>query len=135
MTPQEANVLLTAAKRHDYLVVDTEEAASTWARALGPRRRPDGTHDEGIPYRAGELIIQDYYGMHTDPQNRKPIDASFIRKLYHSKTRELESQHRAINPPARKLKKGPPRWYVLEQRAKGRMQDADPLDFEDRPRP
>lgn len=124
MTPQEANVLLTAAKRHDYLVVDTDESASTWARAL---------HE--IPYRAGELIIQDYYGKHTDPQNRKPIDASFIRKLYHSKTRELESQHRAINPPRPKPKKGPPRWYVLEQQAKGRMQDADPLDFEDRPRP
>lgn len=134
MNPQEASALLAFARQHDHLVLSTDAAAQTWAAALGARPKADGQWDDGIPFAAGQLVVQDYYGMHPDPHNRRPIDASVIRKLYYSKAREQGSKHRALNPAPPKAKNGPPRWYVLEQQAKGRMQDADPLDFEDRPR-
>lgn len=97
MTPQEANALLTFARGHDHLVVDTPEQAQTWAQSL-----------DHVPIGAGRLIVQDYYGKNADPQNRKPIDASFIRRLYSTKARELESRHRALNPPPKKRGNGPP---------------------------
>lgn len=97
MTPQEANALLTYARRHDHLVVDTEEQAQTWAKSLAH-----------VPIAAGRLVVEDYYGQHADPQNRKPIDASFIRKLYASKSRELNARHRAIAAPEPRRGNGPP---------------------------
>lgn len=135
MNPQEASALLAFARQHDHLVLNTDAEAQTWAYALGPRDRANGTRDEGVPFEAGRLLVQDYYGMHLDPQNRKPLDASIIRKLYTSKKAELGSKHRAIAPPPPKTKPGMPRWYVIEQQAKGRRPDLDPMDFEDRPRP
>lgn len=97
MTPQEANALLTYARRHDHLVVDTPETADTWAKHLAH-----------VPIEAGKLVVSDYYGQHADPQNRKPIDSSFIRKLYSDKARELTARHRALGPPEPRQGNGPP---------------------------
>lgn len=134
MNPQEASALLAFARQHDHLVLSTDAAAQTWAAALGARPKADGQWDDGIPFAAGQLVVQDYYGMHPDPHNRKPIDASVIRKLYYSKARERESKHRAIAPPKHAGKNRAPRWFIVEEQRRGRMLDRDPLDYEDRPR-
>ncbi|WP_258933223.1 hypothetical protein [Nesterenkonia pannonica] len=97
MTPQEASALLVYARQHDHLVVDTDAQAHTWA-----------THLEHVPVSAGRLIVSDYYGRHSDPDRRKPIDASVIRKLYSSKAREVDARSRALDPPSPKPRTGPP---------------------------
>lgn len=97
MTPQEASALLAFARQHDHLVLNTDAQAQTWA-----------SHLDHVPVEAGRLIVSDYYGQHSDPQNRKPIDASFIRKIYSSKARELTARHRALEPPEPRQGNGPP---------------------------
>ena len=97
MTPQEASALLAYARQHDHLVLNTDAQAETWAASLAD-----------IPLAAGRLIVTDYYGQHSDPQNRKPIDASFIRKLYASKAREINARHRALEPPPPRAGNPPP---------------------------
>lgn len=129
MTPQEASALLAFTRQHDHLVLNTDAEAQTWAYALGPRDRADGTRDEGVPFHAGKLLVQDYYGMHLDPQNRKPLDASIIRKLYASKKSEMGSKHRALNPPPPPDKRKMPRRILLKFQAAGKLLDRNPDDY------
>lgn len=132
MNAQEASALLAFARQHDHLVLSTDAAAQTWAAALGARPKADGAWDDGIPFAAGQLVVQDYYGMHPDPQNRRPIDASVIRKLYYSKARERESKHRALNPPPPPDKRLMPRRILLRFQAAGKLLDRNPDDYPNR---
>lgn len=97
MTPQEASALLAYARQHDHLVLNTDAATDTWAASL--------SH---IPIDAGKVIIQDYYGKHRTPENRKPMDASILRQIFTTKAREYESKQRALEPTPPKRRGGPP---------------------------
>ena len=119
MTPQEANALLTFARQNDHLVVDADGALETWANHLAH-----------IPLGAGKLIVQDYYGKHPDPENRKPIDASFIRKLYSSKHRELAARQRALEPPPPRAGSRMPRHVLEKLQARGILTDRNPHDYQ-----
>lgn len=122
MTPDEVNMLLAFAATYDRFLENEESTFETWCHNL-----------QHIPYDDAKIAVMEYYGKTEDSEFHHPVNAAHIRKLYRSRKDLEEAKARQLQRP--EPKKGPPRWYVIEQQAKGRRLNLDPMDFEDRPRP
>lgn len=103
------------------MVPNTEPNLKSWIGSLAH-----------IPFQAGQLIIDDYYGKHLDPEQRKPITPAHIRKLYSSRVSMYGARDRALNPPERERKgSGAPRWFIERMQTKhGHLKDRDPNNYQ-----
>ena len=120
MTPQEANAALTYARGLDTLVPNTEANLDTFINAL-----------QHVPLDAAKLVISDYYGKHPNPDQRKPISAAHIRKLYRQGATVYQARQKALAPPQRRKGAGPPRVFIERMQSLGLLTDRDPATYRD----
>lgn len=126
MTPAEANILVTYAGELDTLVMPTDATVDTWAAALAH-----------VPLEAGKIIVRDYYGKHPNPDQRKPITAAHVRRLYqqraavHQARQDGADTQRQIEAGTYGRRKSKvPRWFVEKaQRDWKALRDRDPADY------
>ena len=119
MTPAEANALLAYARGLDNFIPNTDANADTWAAAL-----------QHVPLEAGKVIVSDYYGKHPNPDQRRTLDASQVRRMYRLRSTQYEAKSRAISPPPPRRGRRMPRQTLEWLQARGRFLDRDPDDYE-----